>query len=67
MKHHCGEDFLTSFSVFLKCFISEHTALPNYKGSGGQCWTNGLFSLHRQWTQKGQLPPLAAGEIFDHL
>lgn len=43
-------------------FPSEHTSLPDYKGSWGQRWTDRLLSLHRQRTQKGQLPPLASGE-----
>ncbi len=48
--------------VTFLCY-SEYTSLPDYKGGGGQRWTDGIFSLHRQWTKKGQFPPLASGEI----
>lgn len=45
---------------------SEHTPLPDYKGSGGQRRADGIFSLHRQRTQEGQFPPVASGEIYFH-
>lgn len=44
-------------------FHSEHASFPDYKRGRGQCRTDCVFSLHRQWTQKGQLPPLASGEF----
>lgn len=57
-------DFFQLSDIYLRFFShSEHTSLPDYKGSGGQRWTDSIFSLHRQWTQKGQFPPLASGEI----
>lgn len=58
VSHHC-----TCLKNTLHFFHSEHTSLPDYKRSGGQRRTDGIFSLHRQWTQKGQFPPLASGEI----
>ena len=61
VSHHC-----TCLKNTLHFFHSEHTSLPDYKRSGGQCRTDGIFSLHRQWTQKGQFPPLASGEIHFH-
>lgn len=48
---------------YLHFFHSEHTSFPDYKGSGGQRRTDCIFPLHRQWTQKGQFPPLASGEV----
>lgn len=49
-----------------KSFYSEHTSLPDYKGGGSQCWAECVFSLHCQWTKKGQFPPLASGKICLH-
>lgn len=64
---HLIKLFLQLSEKYLHFFHSEHTSLPDYKGSGGQCWTDCIFSLHRQWTQKGQFPPLASGEIQFYL
>lgn len=58
----CFKKWNVQFCNFFFVFYSEHSSLSDHKGSGGQRWTDCIFSLHCQWTEEGQLPPVASGD-----